>query len=292
MAFSSIVEILNRIHPARALKQQTLEKYYFAFRVTVLTFFYKPLVTSVPLPSSLKHNKMDMALSDVSTALKPLFTTYWGSVHPLSCTTTGCGTCLVFDCNFKMRHMYCAFLDEFRQTPLGPIQTGCTRMPLWKKRHCESHGHCQEQATEKTQVQEPVHFTRSKKANDEHVVDCVLERRLVSKSKKRVKISSASIEDFEYKVRWVGYGPQSDTWEPFSSFRSPALIEAKFGFVPSAVISEDDVASDIVAPCVNIRKDKALAKNRASTAVATANWPCGIYVSIDEVQSHSIFACT
>ena len=81
----------------------------------------------------------------------------------------------------------------------------------------------------------------------------------------------------------MGFGPQYDTWEPFSSFSSTSLIDAKFGFHASAVVSESLQATEIVAPCANIRKEQAIAKNRASTAVSTANWPCGIYVSIDEV---------
>ena len=55
---------------------------------------------------------------------------------------------------------------------------------------------------------------------EEHVVECILEHSYSGPPGKRLVKSH-----FDFKVRWLGYSPDDDTWLPYSAAKELAALD-------------------------------------------------------------------
>jgi len=217
-------------------------------------------------------------------------------VHPLTCSKKdkGCGSVLVTDCTFKLKRSICMNRHVIETTSLGDVDMGCKKTPRYKSRFCSQECETKHSAinVEKKQSNSTnTHNTRSSIPDGYYLVEKVLDRRVVSKKKRRLgrrNTTSLKESDYEYKVHWTGYPDSDDSWVDYDSIGDDSLLDAFYrtaGLVDEVArwTSQRETVHTYKNECQTLKEDSTEVKNRTSAACATACYPCNVIVYIDEI---------
>jgi len=266
----------------RALNREILADAWFIYTVTTW-------MAQLGCAVSASARNADQLCEAHAEQLNEHFTEKWGQ-H--KCGVPGCGSCMVLDGHFKCKRALCAAddgsvtSDELKSV----VFTGCTETPEARKLFCTRH---QGMAAKRT-PQDPPSLSHGmtlrprapepstgRVSEGMYIIETIVDMKRTGRNKK-------------YRVRWLGWPPEFDTWETHSSLTSEEggrvavaewEVQRACRVVPQATagplkVTQDDCAS---SSCNTFKQDQRKPSRFHTAGVAAAMWPCGIIVGFTEL---------